>query len=207
MLSSMAPLQNDEDDISYDAGSLFTNFPIDERVNYIIEQMQVQKKLIPICLKLIFRGLLLKLATKCTFKFKNRFLKQVGGFTMSGTLSVTSSGIYMVKIENNTLIPSKTIFYRWFVDDIYNRRKIGNNFLFNHLKNYHPNTKFFIEANPSKFLDTKLTKISGFHKFSIYRKSTKLPSPWTSTTSKRQKRNKINGDLQRAKIISSNFDE
>ena len=39
MLSSMAPLQNDEDDISYDAGSLFTNFPIDERVNYIIEQM------------------------------------------------------------------------------------------------------------------------------------------------------------------------
>ena len=75
MLSSMAPLQNDEDDISYDAGSLFTNFPIDERVNYIIEQMQVQKKLIPICLKLIFRGLLLKLAAKCTFKFKNRFLK------------------------------------------------------------------------------------------------------------------------------------
>ena len=104
---------------------------------------------------------------------------------MSGPLSVTSSRIYMVKIENNTVIPSKTIFYRWFVDGIYNRRKKGNNFLFNHLKNYHPNTKFFIEVNPSKFLGTKLTNISGFYKFSFYRKSTKLRPPWTSTTSKR----------------------
>ena len=43
MFSSMAPLQDDEEDISYDAGSLFTNFPIDETIIYIIEQMWVQK--------------------------------------------------------------------------------------------------------------------------------------------------------------------
>ena len=105
MLPSIAPLQDDEEDVSYDVGSLFT----EETINHIIEQIYVQKKLIPICSKLIFRGLLLKLATQCIFKFKNRFLNQMHGCTMGGPLSVTSSDIYMVRMENNTAISSKTI--------------------------------------------------------------------------------------------------
>ena len=109
MLPSIAPLQDDEEDVSYDVGSLFTNVPTEETINHIIEQMYVRKKLMPICSKLIFRGLLLKLARACTFKYKNRFLNQVHGCTMGGPLSVTSSDIYMVKMENNTAISSKTI--------------------------------------------------------------------------------------------------
>ena len=46
--------------ISYDFESSFTNFPIEETINYIIEQIYVHKKLTPICLKLIFRWLSLK---------------------------------------------------------------------------------------------------------------------------------------------------
>ena len=57
------------------------------------------------------------------------------------------------------------------------------------------------------FLDTKLTNIYGTYKFNVYRKNTKPPSPWTSKTPKRYKRNTINGDLHRSKRISSNFDE
>ena len=44
--------------------------------------------------------------------------------------------------------------------EIYSKRKIGYNVLFNRLNNYHPNMKLTIELNPSKFLDTKLTSIS-----------------------------------------------
>ena len=66
---------------------------------------------------------MIKLATECTFKFNSRFLKQVDGCTMGGPLSVTFSDIYMVKTENDVIIPSKPIFYRRFVDDIYSRRK------------------------------------------------------------------------------------
>ena len=44
--------------------------------------------------------------------------------------------------------------------EIYSKRKIGYNVLFNRLNNYHPNMKLTIESNPSKFLDTKLTSIS-----------------------------------------------
>ena len=51
-----------------------------------------------ICSKLIFRRLLIKLATDCTSKFNSRFLKQVDGCNMGGPLSVTFSDIYKVKI-------------------------------------------------------------------------------------------------------------
>ena len=94
----------------------------DTRNSYIIEQIYVHKKLTPICSKLIFR-LLVKLAIKSTFKFNNRFLKQMHGCTMGGPLSVTFSEIYMVKMENDVVIPSKPIFYCRFVDDIYSRHK------------------------------------------------------------------------------------
>ena len=82
MLSSIPPLQDDEEDVSYDVESLLTNIPIQETINYINEQIYVHKKLTPICSKLIFRKLLIKLATECTFKFNNTFLKQVDGCTM-----------------------------------------------------------------------------------------------------------------------------
>ena len=141
MLSSIPPLQNDEEDVSYDLETIFTNIPIEETINYTTEQIYIQKKLTPICSKLIFRRLLIKLPTECTFKFKNRFLKQVNGCTMGGPLSVTFSDIYMVKIENDVVISSKPIFYRRFVDDIYSRRKLGDNVLFDRLNNYHTNIK------------------------------------------------------------------
>ena len=110
-------------------------------------------------------------------------------------------------MENDVVIPSKPIFYHRFVDDIYSRQKLGDNVLFDRLNSYHPNIKLTIEVNPSKFLDTKLTNINGTYKFNVYRKNIKLPSPLTSKTPKRYKRNTINGGLHRSKRISSNFDE
>ena len=108
----------------------------------------------------------------------------------------------MIKIENDAVMLSKTIFYRRFVDNIYSRRKLGANVLFDPLNNYHPNIKLTIEVNLSKFLDTKLTNINGAYKFNVYQKNTKLLSPWTCKNPKRYKRNTINGDLRRLKRIS-----
>ena len=82
---------------------------------------------------------MIKLITECTFKFDRRFLKQVNGCTMGGPLSVTFSDIYMAKMENDVVIPSKPIFYYRFVDHIYSRQKLRGNVLFDQLNNYHPN--------------------------------------------------------------------
>ena len=77
MLSSIPPLQDDKEDVSNGAESLFTNIPIEEIIKYIIEQICVHKKLTPICSKLILRRLLIKLAAESTFRFNNTFVKQV----------------------------------------------------------------------------------------------------------------------------------
>ena len=87
---------------------------------------------------------------------------------MGGPPSVTSSDIYMVKMKNDVVIPSKPIFYRRFVDDIYRRLKLGDNVLFDQLNSYHLNIKLTIEINRSRFLATKLTNINGTYKFNVY---------------------------------------
>ena len=158
-------------------------------------------------LKLIFRRLLIKLATECTFKFNSKFLKQVDGCTLGGPLSVTFSDIYMVRMENDAVISSKPIFYHRFVGGIYSRQRLGESVLFYQLNNYHPNIKLTIEVNPSKFLDSKLTNINGAYNSTFIGKNAKLSSSWKSKTPKRYKRNTINGDFHRSKRISSNSDE
>ena len=164
MLYSIPPLQDHEEDVSYDVESL--NY-IHLTINYIIEQIYVHKELTPIYLKLIFRRLLIKLNTEFTFKFNSRFFNQVDGCTMRGPLSVTFSDIYMVKMVNNVVITSKPIFHCKFVDDIYSRRKLGDNVLFDRLNNYHPIIKLTIEVNPRKVLVTKLININGAYKFNV----------------------------------------
>ena len=71
---------------------------------------------------------MIKLITECTFKFNSRSFKQVDGCTMGRPLSVTFSDI--VKMEKDVVIPSKPILYHRFGDDIYSRRKLGDNVLF-----------------------------------------------------------------------------
>ena len=66
MLSLIPSLQNDEEDVSYDVESLVTNIMIEETIKYIIEQIDVQKKLTQI---FFFRRLLVKLNTECIFEF------------------------------------------------------------------------------------------------------------------------------------------
>ena len=91
VLSSIPPLQDDKKEVSYDVDVLFIEQLL---INYIVKQINIKKKLMPVCLKLILRRLLVRLATECTFKLSKRFLKQVDGCTMGKPLSVTFSDIW-----------------------------------------------------------------------------------------------------------------
>ena len=92
--------------------SLFTNIPTNETIDYILDQIYNKKKLKPICRKLIFKRLLLKLATEVTFTINNNFFKQTNGCAMGGPLSVTFSDIFIIKTENDIVTPTKPIYYR-----------------------------------------------------------------------------------------------
>ena len=162
LLQQQDPLFPNEEYVSYDVKSLFTNVPIQETIDeiyviYILEEIYVKNKLPKICSKLIFRRLLLKLTTENTFMFTFDFYKQTDGCTMGGPLSALFSDIYMTKTEREVVNPSKPKFYKRFVDDIINRRnKNQPDDLFQKLNSNHPNMKYTVGIKPKFFLDTKI---------------------------------------------------
>ena len=69
--------------------------------------------------------MLIKLTIEATFTFNSKLCKQTDGCIMGGPLSVTFSDIYMTEMERDVIRPFYPLFYRRYVDDKYNRRKIN----------------------------------------------------------------------------------
>ena len=69
MIKNHTPLSSEEEYVSYDVDSLFTNIPVEETIEYIIHQIYNKKKVPQICSKTIFRRLMYKLTTDCEFQF------------------------------------------------------------------------------------------------------------------------------------------
>ena len=76
-IKDLPPLQEDEEDISYDVESLFINIPINETIEYMLNQMYNKERLKPVCSNLILKRLLRKLATEVTFVKKQMVVQWV----------------------------------------------------------------------------------------------------------------------------------
>ena len=74
-IKDLPPLQEDEEDVFYDVDSLFTNTPINETIEYILDQIYNKERLKHICSKLIFKHLLRKLVLEVTFIINKNFYK------------------------------------------------------------------------------------------------------------------------------------
>ena len=140
-----------------DLESLFTNISLKETISDILEQIYARNKLPVICSKLIFCRLHEKIITKNLFQLNSELFKQTDGCAMDSPLSATLTDIWMVKMENNILVPHKLIFYKRYVGDIINgRKKHQKDLLFKKLNNYQPKIKLTIKINQQNFLDLKL---------------------------------------------------
>ena len=201
-------LQEDEEDVSYDVESLFTNVPVEETIEYILDEIYVNKRLKPLCKnRLIMKRLLQKLISDCLFTVNGKMLKQKDGCSMGSPLSVDISGVFMSKLEKEVVYPENPILFRRFVDDVFRRKKKDEeDTLLTKLNSYHPKIRFTVEKNLSKFLDTKLVLDEGKYKTSVSRNK-KIPTHWSTQIPKKIKRNTVTNDLHRAKKICSNFDE
>ena len=124
ILKDQTPLNPNEKYVSYDVESLFTNIPVDETINYTINEFYQKHKLPQICSKTIFKRLLVKLTTEVSFQFNYKHFKQTGGCTMGGPLSVTPSDIHMIRMETDAVVPIRPIFYKRSVNNIIVVRKI-----------------------------------------------------------------------------------
>ena len=100
---------------------------------------------------------------------------------MGGPLSVILRDIHMIRMETDVVVPIRPMFYKRYVDDIYNRRQKNTvDKLYDGLNNYHPKVKLTIETNPLTFLDTEIIHNNGIIEKRVHRKKTKLPTPWAS---------------------------
>ena len=77
MLKDQEPLNPNEEYVSYDVESLFTNIPVDETINYIINEIYQKRKLPQICSKTIFKRLLFKLTTEVSFQFNYKLFNKL----------------------------------------------------------------------------------------------------------------------------------
>ena len=50
------------------------------------------------------------------------FMKQIDGYSMGGSISVVLSDIYVCKMEEDIVGPSKSLFYKPYMDNTYVRR-------------------------------------------------------------------------------------
>ena len=111
---------------------------------------------------------------------------------MGGPLSVTLADIHMIPMETDMVVPSRPIFYKRYVDNIYNcSQKNSVDKLYDGLNNYHSKVKFTVKTNPLRFLDAEIIHNNGMIETRVHRKKTKLPTARTSIIPKSYKQNAI----------------
>ena len=150
----------DEDEIvvSYDVTSLFTEIPLDETINHILEIPQTPS----IASRSIFKRLLERVTKGTVFSFNGKLYKQVGGCSMGNPLSPTLANIFMCKLEEYVVKPKNLPFYDRYVGDCFTKRRTNaSDILLENLNSYHPNIKFTVEGNPEHFLDTSFNYQDG----------------------------------------------
>ena len=99
---------------------------------------------------------------------------------MGGPISVVLSDIYVCKMEEDILTPSKPHFYERYIDDTYVRRKKNEtDKLYNASNSYHQNIKMTLQLDPAKFLYTEIIRTNGKITTQVYNKMKKLPLHWT----------------------------
>lgn len=168
--------------VSYDVASLFTNVPLSQTIDIILD------KAFP-TMNTSWNGLdrksvksLLQLAVlDCHFIFNNQLYRQKEGMAMGSPLGPTFANIFMSFLEtdfiNNCPNNFKPLYYRRYVDDIlalFSSSDHAQSFL-NYINLSHPNIQFTLEVennNTLPFLDVLVTRKQNKFETSIYRKPT-----------------------------------
>ena len=69
------PLDKNEEYVSYDVDLLFTSIPLGGKIDFILYEIYVRKKLEPFCKKSVIKMFLNKLCKGCTFLADGRLIR------------------------------------------------------------------------------------------------------------------------------------
>ena len=168
--------------VSYDVCSLFTNVPLTETIDIILD------KLFPTPTSLFngfdvssFRKLLELAVVNTHFIFNKKVFKQIDGMAMGSPLGPTFANIFMCHLENLFLdqcpLAFKPVFYKRYVDDTFVlfKEKHHANLFLNFLNSFHQNIQFTMEQesnNQLSFLDILISRTNNQFLTGIFRKKT-----------------------------------
>ena len=203
--------------ISFDVQSLFTNVPLHETIEIILN------KLFPLPSS-SFNGFdrtdfkkLLDLAVLDThFLFNDKIYKQIDGMAMGSPLGPTFANIFMCHLEQIFLSRCppefKPVYYKRYVDDtflLFRDASHASKFL-DFVNDFHPNIKFTMESennNQLSFLDVLVSRSENVFVTGVFRKKTftNLGLNFFSHCSFNFKLNSCKTLLSRAFSLTSNW--
>ena len=167
---------------SFDVKSLFTNVPLIETIDIILDKLfPTADSIVQGFNKSNFKKLLELSVIDTHFIFNGKIYKQKDGMAMGSPLGPTFANIFMCALEENFLnnCPDhfKPIFYKRYVDDTFLLFKEENHasLFLNYVNTFHENIKFSMEIeNNSKlsFLDILISRSNGQYMTGIFRKDT-----------------------------------
>jgi len=166
---------------SLDIESLFTNIPLDETVQYCIDDLFKDKSLFNNFDKKSLKDLLDLAVKESFFKFDNLYYRQKDGVAMGSPLGPTLANAFLCHFEKNWLencpLEFRPKFYKRYVDDIFvlfsSQDEVKK--CVNYMNDLHPNIKFTYDIEKDhtfSFLDVKITRENNHFSTSVYRKPT-----------------------------------
>ena len=165
---------------SLDVDFLFTNIPLYETINIIIERLLSENETVHNLNKDQFKCLLTLATKESYFLFDGELYQQADGISMRSPLVPTLANIFLCHYEDfwrrNCSLECKPSYYKHYVDDIFvlfeSETQVGS--LKNFMNTCHPKMKFTFEKEQSKcfnFLDVKVIREDNVFTTSVYRKT------------------------------------
>ena len=142
--------------VSFDVTSLFTNIPLTETIDLVVERLYSEKSnRVPPVDRKVFKKLL-QIATGGIFMYKDKFYKQVDGVAMGSPLGPSLANFFLGHIEETSLFQDHSNcpkLYLRYVDDILAVFPKDTTFhhFFERLNKQHKNLKFTVEESDGSF--------------------------------------------------------
>ena len=164
---------------SLDVDFLFTNIPLYETINIIIERLLSENETVHNLNKDQFKCLLTLATKESYFLFDGELYQQVDGVAMGSPLGPTLANIFLCHYEDiwlrNCSLECKPSYYKRYVDDIFvlfeSETQVES--FKNFMNTCHPKMKFTFEKeqnNCFNFLDVKVIREDNVFTTSVYRK-------------------------------------
>jgi len=167
--------------VSFDIQSLFTNIPLSETIDIIVDKLFLGTATYMKFNQKLFKELLNLSVKDSPFQFNNKFYSQTDGVAMGSCLGPSFANAFLCHHETTWLdecpLSFKPSYYRRYVDDTFLLFDNADHIplFLQYLNSKHENIKFTYEVEKNNcipFLDVLVSRTGNYITTSVYRKPT-----------------------------------